>query len=193
MPREMPASETIFGFISTIESPEYGFFGGYLLVSLMGRPLEFHCTSPVQPNAAQQILYGPSLQPYLLGERISGVLLNAAKLKPQLVLTDIPPMMEGRSQSPAPMALLHPKNTGNEFASTACEITSTQPNGQIVVGGYELTLPIGYEDERHAVAELAAKLSEYVDLAEPFGRIHEAICEAQRIGGSSVDSHGQAA
>ena len=41
-----------------------------MLLNLAGRPLEFHCTAPVKPNRVQQILYGPSLQPYLYGEQI---------------------------------------------------------------------------------------------------------------------------
>ena len=80
MPHESPSQETTFGYLSTLESAEHGYFGGYLIVSPLGRPLEFHCTAPVRPSRAQEILYGPTLQPYLLGEQICGALLEAAKL-----------------------------------------------------------------------------------------------------------------
>ena len=66
-------------------------------MSPLGRPLEFHCTSPVRPSRAQEILYGPTLQPYLLGEQISGALLEAAKLTPWLILTDAAAMLVGQT------------------------------------------------------------------------------------------------
>jgi hypothetical protein len=208
MPREKPSPEPSFGFLSTLESPEYGYFGGYLIVSPLGRPLEFHCTSPVRPSRAQEILYGPTLQPYLLGEQISGALLQAANSPPRLVLTDSAEMLSSRSLASSPMALvlsrIHANATameeqGNEaiaivaFASSADVSQLRNFDGQIDAGGYELLLPTGFEAEKHAVAELVAQLSQHVDLAEPFGRIHEAIREAQRIGGRTVEAYGQAA
>lgn len=208
MPREKPSPEPSFGFLSTLESPQYGYFGGYLIVSLLGRPLEFHCTSPVRPSRAQEILYGPTLQPFLLGEQISGALLQAAKMPPRLILTDGPAMLKARSQASSPMALVLSRVNANATVNEeACDETSDimafasstdvsrlrHFEGQIEAGGYELSLPAGFEAEKHAVAELVAQLSQHVDLAEPFGRIHEAIREAQRIGGRTVEAHGQAA
>ena len=83
MPNETPSQETTFGYLSVINSAEHGYFGGYLIVGPLGRPLEFHCTAPVRPSRAQQILYGPTLEPFLLGEQIAGAMLDAAKLKPR--------------------------------------------------------------------------------------------------------------
>ena len=70
MPHENQSRETTFGYLSTVHTAEDGYFGGYLIISAIGRPLEFHCTSPVRPSRAQEILYGPTLQPYLMGEQI---------------------------------------------------------------------------------------------------------------------------
>jgi hypothetical protein len=203
MPREKPNAEPSFGFLSTLESPEHGFFGGYLIVSPLGRPLEFHCTSPVRPSRAQEILYGPTLQPYLIGEQISSTLLQAAKLTPRLVVTDTAAMLAARAKSGAPMALLlsRERNEGSTVvaddgvnsASSAYVSGLRHFDGQITAAGYELLLPAGFETEKHVVDELTAQLSLHVDLSEPFDRIHEAIREAQRIGGRPADSHGQAA
>ena len=82
MSNETPNQETTFGYLSVINSAEHGYFGGYLIVGPMGRPLEFHCTAPIRPSRAQQILYGPTLEPFLLGEQIAGAMLDAAKLRP---------------------------------------------------------------------------------------------------------------
>lgn len=200
MPREPRNSEPTFGFLSTLESAELGHFGGYLIVSTIGRPLEFHCTSPVRPNRAQIILYGPTLQPYLIGEQIAGTLLQAAKLTPKLVLTDSAAILSARAQSKAPFALLLSRDASN--GATEADLLPfaegdanqlTRFARHVLVGPYQLQLPTGYEADTNTVAEYAGQLSQQVDLAEPFDRIHEAIREAQRIGGSSVQEHGQAA
>ena len=65
--------------------------------------------------------------------------------------------------------------------------------GQFSAGNYELQLPFGFESDQAVVLESLALLTQHVDLAEPFGRIHEAIREAQRIGGRTSEVHGQAA
>jgi hypothetical protein len=205
MPREKASAEPSFGFMSTIESPEYGHFGGYLIVSPLGRPLEFHCTSPVKPSRAQEILYGPTLQPYLIGEQICGALLQAAKSTPRLILTDTAVMLSARARAASPVALLvipakfsvADTEDGGESLEAAASTNEPSPlhrfAGQLEIAGCELVLPAGFEEERHTVAELAGRLSNHVDLAEPFGRIHEAIREAQRIGSRAGDVHDQAA
>ena len=109
MPNETPSQETTFGYLSVINSAEHGYFGGYLIVGPLGRPLEFHCTAPVRPSRAQQILYGPTLEPFLLGEQIAGAMLDAAKLKPRLILTDCEATLYVRSQISTPIVLLRPK------------------------------------------------------------------------------------
>lgn len=204
MPREKATPEPSFGFLSTLESPDYGYFGGYLIISPLGRPVEFHCTSPVRPSRAQEILYGPTLQPYLLGEQISGALLHAAKSSPRVVLTDTAAMLAARAQASSPMALVLPRellnadstsaqNTTEGFASNAAVSRLRHFEGLIEAGDYELLLPAGFEAEKHAILEFVTVLSQHVDLSEPFGRIHDAIREAQRIGERTVEAHGQAA
>jgi hypothetical protein len=56
-----------------------------------------------------------------------------------------------------------------------------------------LRLPRSIESQRETVVELLAVLAESVELMEPFGRIREAIREAQRIGARGQETHGQAA
>jgi len=82
-----------FGFLTVLEDPTHGFFGGYLVLSEWGRPLEFHCSTPVTPNRAQKILYGGTLRSYMLGELIGQTLVAKAQLPVLAVLTDQPEMM----------------------------------------------------------------------------------------------------
>ncbi|MCA9043520.1 MAG: hypothetical protein KDA69_04320, partial [Planctomycetaceae bacterium] len=50
------------GFLQVTLTPS-GYVGGLLVTNRQGRPLEFQCTTPVQPNRTQEILYGPTLKP----------------------------------------------------------------------------------------------------------------------------------
>ncbi|MEX0612017.1 MAG: hypothetical protein WD738_18180 [Pirellulales bacterium] len=206
MPHENQSRETTFGYLSTVHTAEDGYFGGYLIVSVAGRPLEFHCTSPVRPSWAQEILYGPTLQPYLVGEQIGGVLLAAAKLTPHVILTNQPAMLAVRPRVGVPMALIvsADESVGGRdgeaaFQSGAASSGNGTPRlsepsyGQFRVGRYELQLPAGFESDEQAVVESIGLASRHLDLVEPFGRIHDAIREARRIGGQTLESHDQAA
>jgi hypothetical protein len=217
-----PSQETVFGYLSAIELPDHGFFGGYLLVSLLGRPLEFHCTAPVRPSRAQQILYGPTLLPYLLGEQIGGTLLAKSTLTPKIVLTDQLAALCLRSQILVPLVWLvaadsdtkvppgehltpdssdgisgvtdasFPVVSSASIATFSGALDRT-PSRRFTLLGHDWELPVGFESDHDRVTTLLAALAQHVDLPEPFGRIHEAVREAQRIGERGPDAHGQAA
>ena len=70
------------GFLTVVEHPQYGLFGGYLILNTAGRPLEFHCTAPIKPNRAQEILYGPTLESFLYGEQIGQTLISQGSTPP---------------------------------------------------------------------------------------------------------------
>ena len=69
-------SNPTFGFLTVVDDARFGLCGGYLVLNPAGRPLEFHCTAPIKPNRAQEILYGPTLHDFLYGEQIGGALIG---------------------------------------------------------------------------------------------------------------------
>ena len=99
-------SKPALGFLTVVEHPQYGLFGGYLVLNLAGRPLEFHCTAPIKPNRAQEILYGPTLQSFLYGEQIGQTLLQQASIAPLLVCTDQEPALAVREFAATPIVLV---------------------------------------------------------------------------------------
>ena len=101
-------SKPAIGFLTVIDHPQHGLFGGYLVLNLAGRPLEFHCTAPIKPNRAQQILYGPTLESFLYGEQIGSTLLGHAKTSPLVVCTDREPVLSLRDLVDMPVALVLP-------------------------------------------------------------------------------------
>jgi hypothetical protein len=205
---ENPSREPTFGYLTVFNSAEHGYFGGYLILSALGRPLEFHCTAPVRPSRAQEILYGPTLQPYLVGEQISGTLLGVAKLTPRLILTDNSAVMYVRRPVASPIVLVVNvaegaikaavnEANGGGAASTMFGDNLLAPmpahRGRFAVANYEFQLPHGCEADQQSLTDSLLLLSQHVDVAEPFDRIHEAIREAQRIGGRTSETNGQAA
>ena len=193
-------SKSALGFLTVIEHPEHGLFGGYLVLDRAGRPLEFHCTTPVKPNRAQQILYGPTLEPYLFGEQIGQALLSKAAVEPLFVCTDRRPAMAVRDYVEVPVALLLPSEetaspeigppsdpqpvdgpTGGVWRLDAPHAAGPRLTG-FRLGRNRLAVPAHYDDERQLIVDRFGHLAESFDLIEPFVRIREAIEEARRGG-----------
>ncbi len=76
------------GFLTIHDTSQQGLIGGFLILNAVGRPLEFHCTTPVKANRAQEILYGNTLKPYLCGEQIARTLIARAKTPLAFVVTN---------------------------------------------------------------------------------------------------------
>jgi hypothetical protein len=142
------------------------------------------------------------LEPFLLGEQIAGAMLDAAKLKPQLILTNCEATLHARSRISSPMIGLcgnsqpPAESSGLKSASTSFPTdspASSGPHESFSVETFEFILPIGFESDRNEATRLLTDLVRQIDLAEPFGRIEEAIREAQRLGGRAAEPHDQAA
>jgi hypothetical protein len=99
------------GFLTAVEDAERGFVGGLLITNRFGRPLEFQCTAPVKPNRAQQILYGPTLRPFVLGELLGRTLIDKIGVKPHLVLLETDEIIDLRQHVSIPVAFFVNKIT----------------------------------------------------------------------------------
>src|SRR5688572_6385653 len=94
------------GFLTVVEDAEWGLTGGLLILNAAGRPLEFHCTAPLRPNRAQEILYGDTLRPFLYGEQIGQTLLVKARSETLFVCTDLEPVLGVREAVSMPVVLI---------------------------------------------------------------------------------------
>ncbi|MFW6125282.1 MAG: hypothetical protein ACOC46_03970 [Pirellulales bacterium] len=198
------------GFLGIVGYPDGGLFGGYLVLNPAGRPVEFHCTTPIQPSRAQEILYGPTLPGFLYGEQIGWTLLQEARQPVVAVLTDQPASLAVRDHVDLPVALVisaHPSATGVSAVPRDPGVTGPSPvpreqHGQDVRGTFrapdeqpypEPLIEFAVDDQRLAVrsdraddqSHLVAQLTGWrrrVDLREPFDRIRQAIAEARKTG-----------
>ena len=170
------AGPRAYGFLTAVESGSHGVFGGYLLVDPLGRPLEFHCTAPVKVSRAQQILFGSTLQSHLHGQQIGGTLLAEGTVMPEMVLTDLEPMLHVRNHTKLPVAFVRDATLGPPavvFGSMLGTCSFTIGNASV---SPHATDAFREADLRERLEELAAA----VELCEPFERIRAAIDEAQR-------------
>ena len=153
------------GFLSVVEHDIHGLFGGYLLLNIAGQPLEFHCTAPVKPNRAQQILYGPTLESYLYGQQIGATLINATQRRPTVLLVEQVAALVVRQHVDLPTALVAGSETiAQEFS----------------VGQNRLYVPARYAADQMLIVQRMSAAADFLDLREPFERIRAAIDEAQR-------------
>lgn len=205
MDGEAAKSKAAIGFLTVVEHPQHGLFGGYLLLNGAGRPLEFHCTAPLKPSRAQEILYGPTLRPYLYGEQIGGTLVAKAKTRPLVVCTDTQAVLALRDFASLPVVLV----LGSDPADKPIAETVSEPSAESAetgpaadprrprlrldsphrqqpglhvfeLGRHSLGVPVSHADDRRLVSERLGTLADQLDLGEPFDRIREALDEAQR-------------
>ncbi len=158
--------DAAIGFFTTEQTDGIGVTGGYLLLNLSGRPLEFHCTLPVRPTRAHEILYGATLRSHIIGERIAPALLERSRLKPILICIDSPEAAAIQSQLQSPLVMVESASVRNDCSSTE-SIESVRPVGDDLV-------------HAEAVRRALARITNSLDLAEPFQRIREALREAQQ-------------
>jgi hypothetical protein len=199
MPEKTTNALSSLGFFTVCEQEDQSLFGGLLVLNLAGRPLEFHCTAPVRPNRAQEILYGPTLRPYLYGEQIGRALMERVSATPALLFTDVEPALALRPLTTIPVVLV-PPDGGAERAAPAANPAANStvalprldaphptpaPAGstrlhRFTLGVLQLAVPLTHPDDESRVVSQWEPHADEFDLTEPFGRIREAIEEARR-------------
>jgi len=186
-------SNAALGFLTIVEHEPHGLFGGYLVLNTAGRPVEFHCTAPIRPNRAQQILYGPTLEPFLFGEHIGRTLLEKATSPPLVVCTDRRAALSLREHVEVPVALVLDGENEAEASASLSESSYKQwrVDGPHVVGSALSEFRLGCNhlavlnratNDRQQIQDRLGEIAETFVLAEPFTRIREAIDEARQGG-----------
>lgn len=156
-------SELRIGFLTAVDLGDGGFVGGMLVADRFGRPLEFQCTTPVKPNRTQQLLYGPTLVPFILGELLAKTLVERVSIKPDIVLTNREEMLDLRPLIERPVL----------FAVD----DQRSPELTVPVGAKSFRAHNEYAADVETVRKLAAGVSGESDLHEPLERVEEALRE----------------
>ncbi len=154
------------GFLAAVELEGRGHVGGLLVTNHLGRPLEFQCTTPVKPNRTQELLYGPTLRAYLLGELLGGTLVERTSVKADLLLVEDDDQLGVAETTDVPVARL------------LTDDDPVEPSETVRLGN-QLLVPASGVDAA-ALEKLAGPLPAEASLAEPFDRVREALRETMR-------------
>ena len=160
------------GFMETMEVDGRGHIGGLLITNQHGRPLEFQCTTPVRPNRTQEILFGESLRPWLLGELIGSTLIDRVTIKPNIIITSDPVLLELRNHTTIPVACAG--------AVSNARPQSSDPVSTVRVGGSVLSFHDAHSVDAETLAGQRHLIPDSADLAEPLERVREALAETVR-------------
>jgi hypothetical protein len=123
-------------------------------------------------------LYADTLEPYICADLIGKTLVEKAGAPVALVVTDTAAVLELRRRLDAPVAWLARPGDATAAALAASGATVRPPVGE---RGPLVHHP-NYPGDGVAVRDFLERLDATFDLAEPFGRIREAIGEARKLG-----------
>ncbi|MCL2118366.1 MAG: hypothetical protein FWH27_08080 [Planctomycetaceae bacterium] len=189
-----------WGFVTVMEHQRLGLIGGYLVLNPLGRPNEFHCTSPVRTTRPQEILYGSTLNAFLYGEQIAQILIAKAKIKPFAVVTDKPQVLAVQEFVEMPICYVCHTTWESEknMRIDAAEMSDlAEANGVMTeiasipglsafrwsehhVGRYPVAVPELVARPAAETVDELKNVSSVIDFLEPFERIRLAIEEAQK-------------
>jgi hypothetical protein len=174
---------TTFGFISVQEIEGLGHCGGLLIVSQIGRPLEFHCSAPIANNRAQRILYGDTYDSFLLCEQIGLSLIDKAKAKPQIFIANCGELLDLNDLLPTPVVVLE-NDTNKDFFQprlTSSDIQPAKRHGSFDFSGQTIWCNSNDPHDIRSYQEVVNTFTQTLTLDEPFERIEKAIDEAQAV------------
>ncbi len=185
-------ADTAIGYLIVDEPSNIGYCGGLLVINELGRPLEFHCSSPIRPTRSQQILYGASLRSYLLNEAIGTVIVKTCKQRLDMLLVNDPASWPLSELLGLALVLVdettatRQSESGGEFDHESIHWTPMEISGQNVRWcSDEIRQPAQL---KQVLQPLACRLS----LSEPFERIRNALAEAHSMAESQTITHGAA-
>jgi hypothetical protein len=150
-------------FISLTEIDKDIFRGGILITDLRGKPLEFRCTSAIQPNNVQKTLYGSTLQPHMSVELVGLPLLKSEFLDMRISVAQ-PVLLLSRQGVTLTVAESGQLKTVRELINS--------PSGKfepiVVTSHWEYGADL-------RITQQLRTLCTSIDLMEPFDRIQHAI------------------
>ncbi len=158
------------GFLRIVAT-DAGYVGGLLVTNRLGRPLEFQCTTPVKANRTQEILYGPTLKPFLFSELIGVTLIDRLQVKPQVVLVDQEALLDLRQHIALPVACVLDDETD----------TSDLPDeSRLSLGAQTVRVHAEHTGDVSTIQQWSSTIPCDADLCEPLDRVREALEETLR-------------
>jgi hypothetical protein len=180
MSESTPTGPIHLGFLTVFQEGT-GYLGGYLTTNSWGRPLEFRLSTAVAPNRVQSILYGSTLQEYLCADLIGKTLIDKTSTPVQILFTDALRVLPIRTRLEIPVLGIVPQDDPSVTFLPEERIARLKTERS--------SAPLLYDPRQSGDLErihaLLERIDPGLDLAEPFGRIREAMSEARKMGVTS--------
>ncbi|MGA2442014.1 MAG: hypothetical protein ABSH08_13750 [Tepidisphaeraceae bacterium] len=155
----------VIAYISCPQDAGRNYLGAILLTDYRTRPLEFAFVSPVKVTLMQKIIHGKTLDWVVTVDIIAKRLLSEATKRPDVIFVDSDLLLELQELTDIPVAKLSREQT------SASQPTSLSP----------LKFSTSREgDKENIVGSVLSTIEAYADLMDPFGRMTDAIREAQK-------------
>ncbi|SFI27300.1 hypothetical protein [Planctomicrobium piriforme] len=151
---------------------DQGYVGGLLVTNHLGRPLEFQCTTPVRANRTQQILYGPTLEPFIYAELIGKTLFERLGVKPQLIIVAQENLLDLRRQVDVPVISLI-ENAGQKELPDQLRVS---------LGCQTFKLHAEFGEDLERLNAMQKRIPAEADMLEPLERVNDALKETLRAG-----------
>tara|TARA_R110002072_G_scaffold303099_1_gene493467 strand:- start:187714 stop:188283 length:570 start_codon:yes stop_codon:yes gene_type:complete len=163
------------GFMTAVEIGDRNFVGGLLVTDRFGRPLEFQCTTPVKPNRTQELLYGPTLVPFILGDLLGKALLDRVSVKPSLILTSRIEMLQLRTKVSIP--IIYDEASTESDSQPTTDNKAKSVSQEIRIGRQTFRMHDEFTDDRSGIEKISLQLSDDANMHEPLERVGEALRE----------------
>ena len=163
------------GFMTAVEIGDRNFVGGLLVTDRFGRPLEFQCTTPVKPNRIQELLYGPTLVPFILGDLLGKALMDRVSVKPSLIMTSRVEMLQLRAKVNVP--IIYEEASSETDEKSAKLNVARSADQEVRIGRQIFRTHEDFVDDRKVVEQVSQKLSDDANMHEPLERVGEALRE----------------
>lgn len=164
-------------FVALAEVEDGVLRGGILITDAHGKPVEFRCTSPIQPNAVQRTLYGGTLMPHIAVELVGKPLVQAVQASPDIVLIQQDEFLSLRTRCEKPLLLARRQGEeiqlSEESGKSMPEELLSSPSGKFAP--VVVTCHWDYPDDIVQCKEGLGWMFSNCDLVEPFERVKTAL------------------
>lgn len=175
---------THLAFIMLADVEEGVLRGGILVTDAHGKPVEFRCTSPIQPNAVQRTLYGTTLMPHIAVELVGVPLVKNVQTSPDVVLVQQEEFLSLRTRCDQPLLLARRQGEDMQVAEDGGkqqpEELLSSPSGKFTP--VVVSCHWDYPDDVAQCKEGLGWTFANCDLVEPFERVKTALATLHEQG-----------
>ena len=155
------------GYMMVTRMDENKYLGGIMITDAYAIPVEFKYSEPIKPTGRQKILYGNSIEKYLMVDVIAKKLLQNIQEKPKYILLDDSRLLDLQGKTPTIYITNSSKADDTKLESVRDELQreTLETGYTIMFNGTLLS-----ED-----VKLLERISDEIDILEPFHRLKEAL------------------